>query len=85
MPSRWSPLLRRDPSANAAYISLVPPNIRVPGAVTSRPLSDLGDLDGALADTIILDFDDESRLVGIELLAARQTLYPELLTRSGSE
>jgi hypothetical protein len=49
---------------------------------TSRPLSDLGDLDPSVANSIILDFDDRGRLVGIEVLGAARVLHPELLAQA---
>ena len=82
MPNPWSPRVTHDPTADAAYISLQPPHVVQPSVETSRPLSDLGDHDPSVANSIILDFDDRGRLVGIEVLGAARVLHPELLAQA---
>ena len=63
-----------DPESGSAYISLLPEDAGfVPrSAVTLEEVDALGDSAGE----IVLDFDEEGRLVGIEVLA------PDLLLRS---
>lgn len=63
-----------DADSNAAYISLIPADAGfVPrSAITLEEVEALGDAAG----DILLDLDEEGRLVGIEVLA------PELLLRS---
>ena len=55
--------------ANAAYIGVQPQDAIQPSVATTVPV-----------DTDInLDFDDEGRLIGIEVLAATRRLHPALL------
>ena len=63
-----------DPESGAAYISLVPEDAGfIPrSAITLEEVEALGDA----AAEIVLDVDEEGRLVGIEVL------QPELLLRS---
>ena len=63
-----------DPESGAAYISLVPEDAGfIPRtAITLEEVEALGDAAGE----IVLDVDEEGRLVGIEVL------QPELLLRS---
>jgi uncharacterized protein YuzE len=79
MPNPWNPRVTHDPTADAAYISLQPPHVIQPSVAASRPLSDLGDLDAAGPTQVVLDFDDNGHLVGIEVLMATRLLHPELL------
>jgi uncharacterized protein YuzE len=61
-----------DPQANAAYIYLV--EIGRGDVAESAPCgSELG------AGDVIADFDRSGRLLGIEVLNARETLPPEVL------
>ena len=62
-----------DGEADAAYIYLTPIG---PGEVASTVVGD--DEAGA----VNLDFDREGRLIGIEILAARQHLPPGMLARA---
>jgi uncharacterized protein YuzE len=63
-----------DPESGSAYISLVPEDAGfIPrSAITLEEVDSLGDAAGE----IVLDFDEEGRLVGLEILS------PELLLRS---
>lgn len=67
-----------DPSADAGYISLR--EIESGGAKHTVPLDPEGADGGpdSLA-SIVLDFDGEERLIGIEVLNASDVLPPELL------
>ena len=65
-----------DPQADAGYISLR--EIESGGAKHTVPLDDL-DCRVESAASIVLDFDDEERLIGIEVLDASEVLPPELL------
>lgn len=58
-----------DHEVNAAYIGLQPRDAVQPSAATTVPID---------AD-INLDFDDEGRLIGIEVLSATNRLNPALL------
>jgi uncharacterized protein YuzE len=60
--------LTYDPAADAAYIYLQPATVIQPSVATTLPVN----------ASINLDFDDEGRLVGVEVLGARN-LRPELL------
>jgi uncharacterized protein YuzE len=60
-----------DPEANAAYIYIREPEARQ-GTVTSLPV------DGA-PGMIVLDFDTDGRLFGVEVLDASRLLPQELL------
>lgn len=64
-----------DPSVDAGYISLR--EIDSGGVKHTVPL----DSDGGLESlgSIVLDFDGEERLIGIEVLNASDVLPPELL------
>ena len=64
-----------DRTADAAYVYFTEPQARV--KVANMYPCDPVDVDGM----INLDFDDEGRLLGIEVLAARSKL-PEYLLRS---
>lgn len=57
------------PSADAAYVYLQSAAAVQPSVARTE----------AFDTSINLDFDDEGRLVGIEVLAARRMLRPELL------
>jgi len=57
-----------DPAAGAAYIHMVPPTVIQPSVTTTLQVN----------ASINLDFDDQGRLVGVEVLGARN-LCPELL------
>ena len=56
--------MRVDHAADAVYLNL-----------TDRPIKDSEEV----ADGIVVDYDEEGRIVGIELLDARAQLSPELL------
>ena len=58
-----------DREVNAAYIGLQLRDSVQPSVATTVPVD----------DDIILDFDDEGRLIGIEVLAATKRLHPALL------
>ena len=60
--------LTYDPAADAAYIYLQPPTVIEPSVATTLPVN----------ASINLDFDDQGRLVGVEVLGA-SNLRPELL------
>jgi len=60
--------LTYDPSADAAYIYLQPATVIQPSVATTLPVN----------ASVNLDFDDQGRLVGVEVLGARH-LRPELL------
>jgi uncharacterized protein YuzE len=65
-----------DPSADAGYIALR--DIESGGAKHTVPLdSESGDVESL--GQIVLDFDQEERLIGIEVLNASEVLPPELL------
>lgn len=63
-----------DPEADAAYIYLRDPEARQ-GTVRSLPVQDAPGM-------IVLDFDTDGRLFGIEVLDASRLVPPELLTPS---
>jgi uncharacterized protein YuzE len=58
-----------DLSANAAYLHLQPATVIQPSVAETL----------AVSPDINLDFDQDGRLVGIEILAATTRLHPELL------
>jgi uncharacterized protein YuzE len=62
-----SPTVKYDPEANAAYIRFSPEKVEESEEV---------------AEGIVLDFDAEGRLVGMEVLEARTHLPPELLRQA---
>ncbi|HEX2388462.1 MAG TPA: DUF2283 domain-containing protein [Solirubrobacterales bacterium] len=66
-----------DPDTGAAYISLIPEDAGfVPrSAITLEEVEALGDAAGE----IVLDVDEEGRLVGIEVLAPESLLRSETL------
>ena len=66
-----------DPDTGAAYISLIPEDAGfVPrSAITLEDVEALGDAAGE----IVLDVDEEGRLVGIEVLAPESLLRSETL------
>ncbi len=68
-----------DPENGAAYISLIPEDAGfVPrSAVTLEEVEALGEAAG----DIVLDFDEEGRLVGIEVLTPEDLLRSETLGR----
>lgn len=64
-----------DPGAAAAYISLAP---------SRRHIAESIALDlPALPGDVTLDFDEEGRLIGIEIIGVRKVLDRELLARWG--
>ncbi len=65
-----------DPQVDAGYIYLR--EIDSGGAKHTVPLDDLECSVDAVA-SLILDFDDEGRLIGIEALGASEVLPPEIL------
>lgn len=64
-----------DPEANAAYITLGSREIQ-PGAAVSQ--SDFIPTPTG-AGNVLLDFDADGRLIGVEVLSARELLDPALL------
>jgi uncharacterized protein YuzE len=64
-----------DPSVDAGYISLR--EIESGGVKHTVPLDSDGGLEAL--GSIVLDFDGEERLIGIEVLNASDVLPPELL------
>lgn len=64
--------LTYDPAANAAYLYIVDP-IEPGAAVTQEVAEDSG---------VILDFDAEGRLLGIEFLSPDTQLRPETLRQA---
>ncbi|WP_315925178.1 DUF2283 domain-containing protein [Mesorhizobium sp. SP-1A] len=62
-----TPKVKYDPSANAAYIRFSAAKVLESEEVR---------------DGIVLDFDADGHIVGIELLDARQQLPPDLLTQA---
>ena len=61
--------VRYDAEANAAYIYLRSPLVATPYVAETVPVD----------SSINLDFDDDGRLVGVEVLPARTLLRPEVL------
>jgi uncharacterized protein YuzE len=70
-----------DRSVDAAYISLIPPAERVHGAVAnSVTLEEIADEAGVEAlNSVVLDFDGDGKLIGIEVLAAGASLRASTL------
>ncbi len=68
-----------DPESGSAYISLVPEDA---GFIPRSPIT-LEEVDalGDAAGEIVLDFDEEGRLVGLEVLAPEMLLRSETLGR----
>jgi uncharacterized protein YuzE len=62
-----NPVVTHDPDANAAYIRFGSAKI-----VESEEV----------APGVVLDFDENGRIVGMELLNAREQLPPELMTKA---
>jgi uncharacterized protein YuzE len=62
-----SPTVKYDPDANAAYIRFSP-----------QPVEESEEV----SDGIVIDFDAEGRIVGLEVLDARALLPPVLLTKA---
>ena len=62
-----SPTVKYDPDANAAYIRFSP-----------QPVEESEEV----SDGIVIDFDAEGRIVGLEVLDARAHLPPDLLTEA---
>jgi uncharacterized protein YuzE len=62
-----NPTVKYDPEANAAYIRFSPERVEESDEV---------------APGIVLDYDAEGRIVGLEVLDARAHLSPELLTKA---
>ena len=65
-----------DAKNNLAYLSLTDDD-RMGRVVRSVTL-----LDTAVNDDIVMDFDDDGHLIGLEFLNARQSLRPEVLERA---
>jgi uncharacterized protein YuzE len=61
-----------DQSADAGYIHMQPADVIQPSVVRTEPVG----------DSIVLDFDDKDRLVGVEFLSA-SALHPALLAEAG--
>lgn len=68
-----------DPDTGSAYISLLPEE----GGFVHRTAISLADCEelGDAADDIVLDLDEEGRLVGIEVRSPEQLLRSETLGR----
>jgi uncharacterized protein YuzE len=68
--------IRWDHEADAAYISLIPDEERVHGVSRDYvTLEDVAEQTGIGAlHSLILDFDRDGKLIGIEVLAPRATL-----------
>ncbi len=62
-----SPTVKYDPDANAAYIRFSP-----------QPVEESEEV----SEGIVIDFDAEGRIVGLEVLDARAHLPPDLLARA---
>jgi uncharacterized protein YuzE len=62
-----TPTVKYDPEANAAYIRFSP-----------EPVEESEEVSGG----IVLDYDAEGRIVGMEVLDARAHLPPDLLTKA---
>ena len=73
--------LEYDPAADAAYIYLRRPSARGPFAVGHTVACAPRETSGHM---INLDFDDDGRLIGIEVLDASRALPADLLTSSAS-
>jgi len=73
--------VRWDKEADAAYISLIPSKDRTVGmAYTSVPLdAEALDPDVPALNSLILDFDRDGRLIGIEVLG-----HPEAVLRDAT-
>jgi uncharacterized protein YuzE len=70
-----------DRSVDAAYISLIPPDEQTYGvAADSISLEELGQ-DGGIGTlhSLVLDFDRDGKLIGIEVLNARASLRESTL------
>jgi uncharacterized protein YuzE len=73
--------IEHEPGSDEAYIKLVPddaPHVPHGKTVTLEAVEALGDD----ATDVVLDFDREGRLTGIEILAAQSLLRPETLDRA---
>jgi uncharacterized protein YuzE len=64
--------LTYDPDADAAYVSLQPGTVIQPSVATTVTVN----------ASINLDFDSEGHLIGVEVLAARTLLRPDLLAQA---
>ena len=62
-----TPTVQYDPEANAAYIRFSP-----------EPVEESEEV----SDGIVIDFDAEGRIVGLEVLDARAQLSPDLLAKA---
>jgi uncharacterized protein YuzE len=62
-----TPTVKYDPEANAAYIRFSPEPVRESEEV---------------ADGIVLDFDADGRIVGMEVMDARAHLPPDMLGKA---
>ena len=74
-----------DRDADAAYISLIPEKERVQGVSSdSVTLEDVAEETGIEAlHSLVLDFDRDGRLIGIEVLAPRASLRESTLRDAG--
>ena len=74
-----------DRDADAAYIRLIPEEERVQGVSSdSVTLDDLAEEAGIEAlHSLVLDFDRDGRLIGIEVLAPRASLRESTLRNAG--
>jgi uncharacterized protein YuzE len=70
-----------DPSVDAAYVSLIPAGERTHGMVAdSVTLEEIAEETGITAlHSLVLDFDRDGKLIGIEVLGARATLRESTL------
>jgi uncharacterized protein YuzE len=71
-------ILDYDATADAAYITLGDRRLAAGEAARQSDLIPTGSGDGV----ILLDFDARGRLIGLEVLAARRNLAPELLAKA---
>jgi uncharacterized protein YuzE len=73
IPHVAEPVLRisYDAQVDAAYVALQPPGVIQPSVASTIPVN----------PGLNLDFDDEGRLVGIEVLEATTSLHPALLSQ----
>lgn len=62
-----------DPEANAAYVPVGP------GPGLGEAVRQIADIEGPAGGEIILDFDADGHLLGVELLGARILLRPDVL------
>ena len=64
-----TPTVKYDPEADAAYVRFSPERVEESEEV---------------ADGIVLDYDSDGRIVGIEVMDARRHLSPELLDKAAA-